>query len=156
MSQGNGSEDRFEQSAVVPFRRNGAGTELCLITSLRRRRWIVPKGIVEPGLTPEASAAKEALEEAGLAGRVWPVSIGEYEVKKWGGVCRVRVYLMRVEQIHDTWLEDEWRDRRWLSVSDAAGRAHPKGLARLLGEVPTWIDALDLGRPTGRTRPSGR
>ena len=133
----------LDQSAVVPFRWRKKGVEICLITSLRSGRWIVPKGIIEPDLSPADSAAKEALEEAGVEGRVWPKRIGEYTLRKYGGICRVRTYLMRVDTIHRDWAEAGWRRRRWLDPEDAVRCVHPEGLARILDDVPAWILRLD-------------
>lgn len=138
-----GREIWYDQSAVVPFRWRKKGVEVCLITSMRAKRWIVPKGIIEPDLHPATSAAKEALEEAGLEGHVWPTKIGEYTLRKFGTPCRVRTYLMRVEAIYDDWDEAPWRTRRWLDVDVAARRVHPEGLARILDDVPRWILELD-------------
>lgn len=138
-----GPDAWYDQSAVVPYRWRKKGVEVCLITSMRSKRWIVPKGIIEADLDPATSAAKEALEEAGIEGHVWQKKIGEYTLQKYGGTCRVRTYLMRVDAIHDDWLEAPWRKRRWLDVDDAAACVHPKGLARILDEVPRWILKLD-------------
>jgi 8-oxo-dGTP pyrophosphatase MutT (NUDIX family) len=59
------------QYAALPFRRRaGAGTEVMLVTSRRTRRWIIPRGWPMRRRTPHAAAAREALEEAGVVGRV--------------------------------------------------------------------------------------
>ena len=133
----------WNQSAVVPYRWRKRGVEICVITSMRSRRWIVPKGIIEPDLSPAESAAKEALEEAGVEGCVWSQKIGEYTRTKRGGVCRVRTYLMRVDTIYDDWLEAAWRKRRWLDLDAAVKLVHPDALGRILDDVPRWILELD-------------
>ena len=61
------SSRHFQQASVVPFRIRDGVTEVLLITSRKRKDWILPKGIVEPGQTPQEAAAMEALEEAGVA-----------------------------------------------------------------------------------------
>ena len=66
----------YQQSAVIPFRGRGNSLEILVITSRRKRRWVVPKGVKEPDLSPQDSAAKEALEEAGIEGDVFPAAIG--------------------------------------------------------------------------------
>ena len=81
-------DDPYRQSSVLPYRLIGNRVEIMMITSTKRKRWILPKGIVEPDMTPAESAAKEAMEEAGVEGEVSPVSIGKYHYKKWGGLCR--------------------------------------------------------------------
>jgi phosphohistidine phosphatase len=60
----------YRQSAVIAYRRRPRGVEVLLITSRKGTRWVLPKGVVEPGLSPATSAAKEALEEAGVRGTV--------------------------------------------------------------------------------------
>jgi phosphohistidine phosphatase len=121
----------FRQSAVIPFRQGPSGLEVMLITSRKRRRWVVPKGIVEPDLSEAESAAKEALEEAGIEGRVLPRPVGRYEYAKWGGTCHVDVFAMEVEQELDDWLES-FRDREWVSPAEAADRVREQELKEMI------------------------
>jgi hypothetical protein len=59
------------QYACLPFRERGDGSiEVMLITSRGTRRRVIPKGWPLKGRKPLASAAREALEEAGPAGEV--------------------------------------------------------------------------------------
>jgi len=128
----------YRQSAVIPFRRGHAGLEIMLITSRKRRRWVVPKGIVEPGLTEAESAAKEALEEAGITGRVLPKPVGSFEYEKWGGTCQVAVYAMEVEQELATWLE-EFRDREWVNSAEAADRVLEPKLKEMILDLDATV-----------------
>ena len=63
-------EQWYRQSAVIPYRltqqieTGPPSVEVLLITSRKRKRWVIPKGIVEPKLSPLESALKEAYEEA--------------------------------------------------------------------------------------------
>ena len=50
----------------VPFRRRGESDEVAIVSVGDRRRWQLPKGIVDPGETPETAAVREAREEAGV------------------------------------------------------------------------------------------
>ncbi|NET56922.1 MAG: NUDIX hydrolase [Symploca sp. SIO2E6] len=77
----------IKQSGVIPYRLREGITEVLLITSINSKRWIIPKGLVEPGMTPQDSAAKEAWEEAGVIGEVLPTLMGTYDYRKWGGIC---------------------------------------------------------------------
>ncbi|KAA0221493.1 NUDIX hydrolase [bacterium] len=129
----------FNQSGVVPYRIAGNEVEVLLITSRRRKRWIIPKGIVEPDLSPAESAAKEALEEAGVTGILHPDEIGEYAYEKWGGVCHVKVFLLQVTQVLDSWEESFLRDRRWLSLPDAIELIEERDLQNILRSISRII-----------------
>jgi phosphohistidine phosphatase len=72
----------FRQSAVIPYRRGPNGLEVLLVTSRKGKRWVLPKGVVEPDLTPAVSAEKEAMEEAGVRGAVDDEPLGTYEYRK--------------------------------------------------------------------------
>jgi 8-oxo-dGTP pyrophosphatase MutT (NUDIX family) len=131
----------FEQSGVIPYRWRAGQLEVMLITSLGRKRWIIPKGVVEPELTPAQSAAQEAWEEAGLTGRVSSQVLGSYRNYKWGGVCRIEVYLLEVEQVADSWPEAGQRQRLWLSPEAAARRVEEDRLKELILNLPKTLPA---------------
>ncbi|MGH2414042.1 MAG: NUDIX hydrolase, partial [Microcystaceae cyanobacterium] len=96
----------IEQSGVIPYRISNKKIEVLLITSRKGKHWVIPKGIIEPNMTPQTSAAQEALEEAGILGEVLPTSIGSYTYNKWGGTCRVKVFLLRVDTLHSERVEN--------------------------------------------------
>jgi phosphohistidine phosphatase len=131
----------YRQSAVIPYRVRQGKPEILLITSQHRRRWLIPKGIIEPDLSPAASAAKEALEEAGVEGRVGTEPLGRYQYEKWGGTCTVEVFVLEVDRVHDEWAEDH-RQRLWLSPAEAADRVDEEDLARLITELSSSLGEL--------------
>ncbi len=133
-----GEEDGYvrEQSAVIPFRVEAGGLRVLLITASTGARWVIPKGWIEADLTPWDSAAKEALEEAGVVGAVSPDPLGDYEYRKYGGAYRVRVYPLRVDRILDKWPEASLRRRRWVSLEEAIELVPDAGLKRLLADLP--------------------
>lgn len=114
-----------EQSAALPFRFDAAGLcEILLVTSLRTRRWVIPKGNVAPPLSPAFSAAKEAFEEAGVSGALEQSDIGtyRYEKQRTDGSCEpmlVRVFPLAVSDEAEEWPERTRRARRWFSIADA-------------------------------------
>jgi phosphohistidine phosphatase len=130
----------YDQSAVIPYRLRDGAVEVLTITSRRRKRWIVPKGVREPDLTAAASAAKEALEEAGVEGQAAPASLGSYSYEKWGGTCSVEVYAMRVTREHEHWLED-FRTREWVPLEKAAQRMQESDLQQIMSTLPEHIHA---------------
>ncbi len=121
----------YRQSAVVPI----VDGKIVMITSRRKKRWIVPKGIVEPNLSPAESAAQEALEEAGLVGVVRPEPIGTYRYDKWGGTCTVEVFVLDVVEFLDGWEEKRFREREIVSVDEAASRVTEPELQRIIKSV---------------------
>lgn len=54
-------------SGGVAYRQGKRGTEVALISVGKPARWQLPKGIVDPGETPEITAVREVKEEAGIS-----------------------------------------------------------------------------------------
>jgi 8-oxo-dGTP pyrophosphatase MutT (NUDIX family) len=81
-----------------------------LVTSRETGRWIIPKGWPKKRKAPYASAAREALEEAGVVGEIGRDPIGSYSYKKRlksGAVvaCEVHVFPLEVKHQQKRWLE---------------------------------------------------
>jgi 8-oxo-dGTP pyrophosphatase MutT (NUDIX family) len=110
-----------------------------LITSRRRRRWIIPKGLIEPGMSAAESALSEAFEEAGVTGRIGDQPIDEYHYKKWGGVCGVKVFLLEVDRVLDEWPEFDIRSRQWMPLDDAVAAAEPQALKDVIRTLPDRV-----------------
>lgn len=148
----------YRQSAALPYREQGNGIEVLLITSRGGRRWLPPKGIVEPGLTAWESAAKEAFEEAGVHGEITERNIGRYLQRKWGGICEIEVYPMRVTAELSEWPEAGIRRREWLSIAQAAERIDCKALRKIIRRLPKLLaeHAEDARRAVEVDRPSAR
>lgn len=132
----------FEQSAVIPWRRHHRGIEVMLITSARRKRWIIPKGVIEPGMGARASARKEAVEEAGIDGIVSDERIGEYFYRKWNGDCRVQVFAMQVTDVFEHWDEERLRKRRWVGLRRAFSLVDTQELKSVLQRFEHHIHSL--------------
>ncbi len=123
----------YSQSGVVPYQLTQDGARILLVSSNKQRRWGVPKRICEPGLSPQVSAAKEALEEAGISGPVSDHVLGHYTVIKWGAVCSVQLHAMRVEEElpYGTWVENGHR-RAWHAAARAAEHVYHPQLSTLI------------------------
>jgi 8-oxo-dGTP pyrophosphatase MutT (NUDIX family) len=130
------------QYGALCWRTVDDGLEVLLITSRDTGRWIIPKGWPMPGLSPEAAAAQEAWEEAGVAGRVNPVCLGRYGYQKVLAVaaqvpCAVAVYGLQVTDLADDFPEVKERRRQWFSSDTAALMVNEPDLGCLIaGFVP--------------------
>lgn len=116
------------QSAVIPVK----GSELCVVTSRSGKRWVVPKGCLEPGMTAGETALQEAWEEAGLVGVLQAEPLGSYVYEKAGQTCHVTVFLMQVTDTAAAWPEQPLRERCWLTFNQALVRIEEPGLRDLI------------------------
>ena len=126
----------YTQSAVIPYRLERGQYKFLLIGSSKKRHWVVPKGIIQPGLTAQQSAAQEAWEEAGIRGEVNDELLGQYMVEKWGAQCKVDVYAMRVTEVVDKYLwKESHRTRRWMDPDEAAKSLEQPELGSMLSAL---------------------
>jgi len=116
--------------------RSSPKLEILLVTSLRTRRWILPKGWPQDGMSLAQSAASEALEEAGVIGEIAAEPIGRYHyLKEKNGSalpCVVEVFSLFVTGRHASWAEQGARQILWLPVERAAAKVAETGLRRIL------------------------
>jgi len=130
----------YYQSSVIPYRVHKGEMEVLIIASSSGAHWVFPKGIIDPGLSPQQSAAKEALEEAGVKGRVDDKLLGEYYADKWGAQCHVLVYPMEVTQIiPENKRQEKHRSRKWLSIEQAAQYIENTELLNMLERLSTRL-----------------
>ena len=121
----------YKQSSVIPFKSNNEKLELLIIRSRKDKKWIFPKGIIEPTLTSQESAKKEAEEEAGVKGVIKDKYLGIYSYKKWGGKCKVKVYALEVKEILDIW-EESFRLRRWINIDEVNKYISSKKIIKII------------------------
>jgi 8-oxo-dGTP pyrophosphatase MutT (NUDIX family) len=119
------------QAAVVPLQ-NG---QVCLVTSRSGKRWVVPKGCMEPGKSACEIALQEAWEEAGVVGLIEHDPLGSYFYEKDGVICHVIVFLLHVTGQLDNYPESVLRQRVWLAPGQAAARVEDPGLKEILRAV---------------------
>lgn len=119
---------RILQAGAIPVR----NSEICLITSSSGKRWVIPKGCLEPGKTVRDIAMQEAWEEAGLRGILHPQPIGSYLYRKYGDIYHVTVFIMEVAAVADEWPERHFRQRRWLQPVQALAQINDAGLYEIL------------------------
>ena len=130
------------QSGVVPCRSNKGRIEVLLITSKTRRRWILPKGNVRAGLSPQKSAVEEALQEAGVEGDLTGDSLGIFEYARLGIPYKVEMYPMEVKNTHENWPEKPFRERRRLNLDHAATVVEYEHLKQLFVEFAKHVESV--------------
>lgn len=107
------------QSGVVPYRLQENKLEILLVTSIKKKKWIIPKGYVEYGLTPFESAKKEAYEEAGITGANETEELGEFFYGNNDNKKLLKVFLLKVIEQSDDYPEKNLRKRKWFIIDEA-------------------------------------
>lgn len=134
----------YTQSSVIPYHVVDGELQLLLISAGSKEKWAFPKGVIEPGLNPQVSAAKEAWEEAGLRGIVADQALGCYSRKKWDGQCLIEVFPMAVTEMVDT---DEWqeshRQRQWFSPKAAMQELDNPALSKMIQKLVKQLESGD-------------
>jgi 8-oxo-dGTP pyrophosphatase MutT (NUDIX family) len=136
----------LRQCAALPYRFRDGHLSVLLVTSIRTKRWVLPKGNIEPGLTARESAEFEALEEAGVVGAMAARRTGTYRYRKSdekSGLYQVLVFPLEVQRELDTYPESDLRNREWMRVEDAAARVDEPDLKDLLLQFAERIQEAD-------------
>jgi 8-oxo-dGTP pyrophosphatase MutT (NUDIX family) len=128
-------EFNFNQSGVIPYRKKNNEIEVLLITSLKKKNWIIPKGFIEFNLTPFESAKKEAYEEAGVTGANETVELGSFKLKKKSGISIMKIYSMEVSEFLEDYPEKNLRKRKWFSIREAAENVFIPEISKLILEL---------------------
>lgn len=132
------------QVAALPIRNDAQGhLRVMLMTSRETKRLIVPKGWPMKGRKDHRAAAIEAMEEAGLVGRIHRKSLGSYvywkRLKDRFDLCRVKVFVLEVDRQLPVWREQEQRQMGWLLTDDAADLVDDPGLSRIIRKLPKRV-----------------
>ncbi len=125
------------QVAALPYRVRASGVvEILVVTSRQTGRFIIPKGWPKKSVPDFKSAATEAFEEAGIAGKPKRKPVGSYiywkRLEDRFDLITVDVFPIEVKEHHDIWPEKGQRKMAWLSVEDAASLIDEPDLAELV------------------------
>ena len=129
-----------QQYAALCFRLlAGGGIEILVATSRDSGRWIIPKGWPMKRKKPYEAAEIEALQEAGVRGKVRKKPVGSYTYLKLlddGDVapCVVDVFQIEVTDVAEKFKEKGERVIAWVSPDEAARRVREIELKSLLVE----------------------
>lgn len=135
------------QTAALCYAPRTDGPAILMITSRDTGRWVVPKGWPKAGTDALGTAIEEAWEEAGVT----PMpghrkrELGQYLYDKRleGGVPAptvVKVFALPVLRLSEDYPEKDERERRWMSIAEAAEAVDEPGLRDLILELPARID----------------
>ena len=132
----------YTQSAVIPWRLKNGAVEIMIILSSKKKHRVVPKGIKEPGTSPQESAAREAREEAGVEGVVGDEALGSYVYEKWGATTTCHVYPMEVtcELAFEEWQENH-RQRTWVTPQQATAQLRQPQLGPMIEVLASRLRA---------------
>lgn len=114
----------YQHSGVLPYEYRDDTFYVYLITSLKKGHLILPKGVNESSRSSRETAVTEAWEEAGLIGIIGKDPIGEYTTKKWGGICTIALYPLKVLATAETYPEQSIRERFCLPALEAAEKLY--------------------------------
>lgn len=110
----------------VAFRRGSPGIEVAVVSVKPSLRWQLPKGIVDPGETPDVTAVREVREEAGIETELLAlIEIVEYWYRslKYGKPIRyhkfVHFYLLQYRAGDVSDHDHEIEEARWVRFEEA-------------------------------------
>jgi 8-oxo-dGTP pyrophosphatase MutT (NUDIX family) len=148
-----------DKVAAVCYRREGDSVEFLLVNT-GSGRWTFPKGTVERHLGPRDSAALEALEEAGVVGRVSDEHFTIYFQENRGcyrsadGEIAIAAFLLHVHQLTDP--EEDHRNPTWFGPHEAkrklSMRRRPKYQREFARVVDHAVEMLVRERGTRYSR----
>jgi 8-oxo-dGTP pyrophosphatase MutT (NUDIX family) len=130
----------------VVFRHGADGIEIALISVGKPARWQLPKGIVDPGETPETTALREVHEEAGVTAEILAsLDTVEYWYVGHRGKGRVRfhkfVYFFLMEyqsgEISDH--DHEVNEARWVDIEQAQEMLAFKGERQAVAQAAAML-----------------
>lgn len=113
-------------SGGAAFRETDGKLEVALVLMIPEMRWQLPKGIIDPGETPEQAALREVREEAGIECElIEPIETIEYWFVDSRSGTPIRIhkfvhfYLMRYVSGDVADHDHEVAEARWFRVDEA-------------------------------------
>ena len=137
----NSRSDGLTHAGGVVYRRKNKVLEFLLVeASSDRLQWVLPKGHIEPGEDPRATAVREVREETGHWGRVvrW---LEDSRLGKEPNAPMVRWFLLELAEEAATWPEEN-RQRTWLQLAGAKQQAQFSETTALLEGAAEHLNSL--------------
>jgi 8-oxo-dGTP pyrophosphatase MutT (NUDIX family) len=129
--------EKDKQVGALATRRTNGKREVLLVTTRGngKSRWIIPKGSRSRSLSDDYAAAREAMEEGGVRGKVEPRPLGKCAHRKRNGEAKeVSVYRLKVDEQLKHWPEEKERKRKWVSPKKAKSLVDDPALKRIIAQ----------------------
>jgi len=133
----------------VAFRRSDSKPEIAIVSVKPKLRWQLPKGIVDPGESPQVAAVREVREEAGVETEL--IRLIEtieywYRSAKHGKPVRyhkfVHFYLMEYRNGDVANHDHEVEEARWVSFEEALELLDFKSEREVVEKARAMIEAM--------------
>ncbi|XP_052205873.1 nudix hydrolase 13, mitochondrial-like isoform X2 [Diospyros lotus] len=118
---------RFEKVVEDNICKSESRLHVLMISTPKHADLVFPKGGWENDESITEAVHREALEEAGVKGRLSEKPLGVWEFRSKssqnscskGGGCRGHIYAMEVMEELESWPEQAIYGRKWLNIEDA-------------------------------------
>jgi 8-oxo-dGTP pyrophosphatase MutT (NUDIX family) len=134
----------------VAFRWQDSQPEIAIVSVKPKLRWQLPKGIVDPGESPQITAVREVREEAGIETDLLKlIETIEYWYRsvKYGKPVRyhkfVHFYLLKYRGGEVTDHDHEVEEARWVSFNEALEMLDFKGEREVVEKAREIIAQLE-------------
>ena len=133
----------------VAFRWKDSDPEIAIVSVKPKLRWQLPKGIVDPGESPQVTAVREVREEAGIETDL--LSLIEtieywYRSEKNGQPVRyhkfVHFYLLQYRSGDVSKHDHEIEEARWISLDEAIEMLDFKSEREVVEKAREMIEAI--------------
>ena len=124
----------------VVYRRDADAIRYLLVTARHQDdAWVLPKGHIEQGESPDQTAVREVREESGIEARV-VTELGRLEFDGRRGWIRADFFLM--EFLHESDPSTEGRSRVWLTLEEIERVLTFKDARTLVSKAQRAVETL--------------
>ncbi len=124
---------------AIPYKVEKDTIWVLMVTSQTRKRWIFPNGNIEQGETGEQAGAREALEEAGIKGKIDRMHALDAVIGKSAsdGIEDVNITFYPIEVVKELskWDEMKERKRKWFRLDAAQAAVTDDDFGALLASI---------------------
>ncbi len=140
------SRNEFSAGGVV-YRRVKNSIEVLICKDAGYHKWVLPKGLIAKGESPEQTAVREVAEEVGVKARLLePLGDPEKYIYTARGVRvfkAVYYFLMAYESGSEAEHDHEMEEVRWASIDDAIELMGYKAAKDVLRRAKARLEELE-------------